>query len=186
MGSLLSSFRTQHMVIWNNITKNSIPEGIISVRLEISSELKIGYLPNSLKILVFSDNYKFDILPKVIPQNVEVIHLGTGFNMDITENVLPKKLKELAISGSFTASIVYPEFIERIILLGETKSKIIDNLPTTIKYLQIEKLCIETTNLPMSIMYIYLKFYDRKILNLISKRPIRCIVMDYDGVRLLD
>lgn len=119
-------------VIRGNITKKSIPEGVISVRLEIDSELKIGYLPESVKIVEFGNNYNYDILPKSFPENVEIISLGKNFNMNITENVLPKKLKQLEISGNFTASIIYPEFLKRITLLGDTKSKIIDNLPTTI------------------------------------------------------
>lgn len=132
MGLFVSCLIPEKIVIRDNITKDSVPEGVISVSLEIRSELKIGYLPKSIKRLDFSDNYKFDILPKAIPENVEVISLGRGFNMNITENVLPKKLKQLEISGNFTASIIYPEFLKRITLLGDTKSKIIDNLPTTI------------------------------------------------------
>lgn len=89
---------TKELTIHGKITKSSVPEGVTKVILNINNELKIGYLPKSLKILVFCHNYVFDILPKVIPDYVEIVSLGTGFNMDITENVLPKKLKILEIS----------------------------------------------------------------------------------------
>ena len=137
-----------------------LPENVVKIDFAEESlfnqEIKKGILPNTLKVLDFSNIYNQEIKEGVIPTNLHTIKIGYFFNKNI---VIPESVKKIQLWSHNNIINNLPFHIEKVKIVfqnndreyvGGFKNTKIDNLPPTLTKIVIEdeKYMIYLTKIP--------------------------------------
>ena len=136
--------------------------------------------PNSLEILEFGSNFNKTIEKVKFPNSLAHIICGHSFNQPLDNIIFPESLKSITFGTDFNQSLnnfKFPINLESL-KFSLNFNQPITNLPSSVKYLEFDKINASLVNLPSSIKQIKIYLEIVKSILYIDKLPINCIIIN--------
>ena len=155
----------------------------ITIPQDLAKFLVPGFLPQTIRELIFDNNFSAEIEPGVIPMGTEIVEFGKGFNQKLKpgvfpisvtciifkhyfsmslENVLPENLKILYIGNDLYCHSQYKHQLDNILPPSITDfnlavSDAIKNIPNRVTELYItnDMCCEYNFDIPVGVKKIY-------------------------------